>query len=235
MDAHPVSTIDDRNTLFLNHILGLRNNEWTKDAWLVLMAENKLGHESGACKELLDRLKVRVAAYNQPKSSKVLKPPKGQFSEEHAIYKMQSDKNPGFYTNDEFKAVSLEKLRRALAHNIILFLDTCVCKNAFLTKYKSDLELFIGYKQDLEDQMKRAREFPININSRDTKRTKYTWSAKTNNDGEKQDGYNDDLIVMLAFACYLWPEAMQYKGALPGFPYDDIEWDDYDYTSDEDG
>lgn len=214
--------------------MGLRSNEWTKDAWLILMAENKLGHESGECKKLLDQLRHKVAAYNQPESLKTLKVPKGQFSSDHLQYKMDSERNPGFRTTDKMKAISLEKLRSCLAFNIIYFLDGCVCRNPFLVTYRSNTELFVGYRQDLEDQMKRAKEFPLNINSRDTKRTKFTWSAKTNNDGEKQDGYNDDLIVMLAFACYLWPEAMRYKGALPGFPYDQIGWDDDLETSDDD-
>lgn len=234
MDAHPVSETTDRNMLFNNHILGLRSHPWTRDAWLILMAENKLGHESGNCKELLDRFRVRVAAYNQPKSAKSLKPTKGQFSEDHLAYKRDADKNPGFYTDDKFKAISLEKMRRALAHNIIFFLDGCICKNPHLVKYKNDLELFIAYKQELEDQLKRAKEFPLSINARDTKRNRYTWSAKTNNDGEKQDGYNDDLVVILAFACYLWPEAMQYHGSLPGFPYDQIGWNDNSVYSDND-
>jgi len=231
MDAHPVSTQDHRNVLFNQHIRGLRTHPWTRDAWLILMAENKLGHESGDYKELLDNFKIRVAAYNQPKSSKTLKPTKGAFSEEYLAYKRDSEKNPGFYTDDQFKAISLVKMRRVLAHNILYYLDGCVCTNPFLIKHQTDLERFIGYKEDLEDQMKRAKEFPLSINARDTKRNKYTWSAKTNNDGEKQDGYNDDLVVMLAFACYLWPEAMAFKGSLPGFPYDQVGWDD-NYDSD---
>lgn len=231
MDAHPVSNTDDRNTLFNQHILGLRSNPWTKDAWLILMAENKTGYESGNCKELLDRLKLRVAAYHKPKSMKALKPMKGALSEEYMSYKRDADKSPGFETDEYLKAVALEKMRRVLAHNILYYLDGCVCTNPFLIKHRDDTERFISYKEELEDQMKRAKEFPANINARDTKRTKYTWSAKTNNDGEKQDGYNDDLIVMLAIACYLWPEAMAFKGSLPGFPYDKIGWDD-DYDSD---
>lgn len=233
MDAHPVSTPDDRNTLFNQHIRGLRTNPWTKDAWLILMAENKLGHESGCAKELLDNFKTRIAAYHQPKSAKALKPGKGALSQEYFQYKLEAESNPGFLTDPRMKAVALERLRRCLAHNILLYFDGCVCTNPFLIKHRNDMERFISYKEDLEDQMKRAKEFPMSILSRDTQRVKYTWSAKTNNDGEVQDGYNDDLLVMLAFACYLWPEAMAFRGSLPGFPYDEINWNDNDDYEDD--
>lgn len=232
MDAHPTSNTDDKNTLFFTHIRGLRTNPWTKDAWLILFAENRTGHESGHCKELLDRLKIRVAAYHKPKTKNALKPIRGTLSEEYMQYKRDAEKNPGFEPDDFMKAVALEKLRRVLAHNIMFYFDECVCTNPFLIKHRNDMERFISYKEEVEDQLKRAKEFPANINARDTKRPKFTWSAKTNNDGEKQDGYNDDLVVMLAFACYLWPEAMAYDGSLPGFPYDKVGWSDSNYESD---
>lgn len=229
MDSQDVKNTPDRNTLFHEHIRALRSNEWTKDAFLVLMCERSTGHESGDFKLMINEY-PKTASYTQPPGKSSFKKKKhGQYSEDMMAYRMQAEKNPGFQMDVLMKNLSLHALRQRLARNTMYYLDDGVSANPWM--YQSGFkERFLRCKLDLEDQMKRAKEIPLNHFKFDTQRRKMTWSAKSNHDGEIQAGYNDDLLVMLAVACYLWDQAMSSKNALDGFPYEKIEWnDDLDY------
>lgn len=226
MDSFPVLRIEDRTTLFNEHIRGLRTNPWTKNAYLVLMAERSTGMESGALYKILQQYGRKVAAYNEPsKTNPLSRHRKDMITEDIVSYYERTTKNPGFTPAPEKKMDALDAFRNRLTTNSLFYYEKCICRNPFLVQY-NDVEKFINTKMELEEQIQRIKEFPTSILRIDTKKPVITWSAKTNEHGEIQPGYNDDLIVMLTYACDLWEKAMRYHGALPGFPYDEIMFDD---------
>lgn len=224
MDAHPTQNFKDRNLLFSAHIRELRANRWTRNAHLILMCERNTGHESGNLKQILDQY-PNTSAYNQPSKGKktMINNHKGQMSDDIIEYFEQCEKNPGFTTDFLLKNQALVALRAKLVRNLLFYSDSCISSNPFLIKHNAK-ERFHSHKIELEDQMKRAKEYPTSQQKMDTQRVKMTWSAKTNNNGEIQSGYNDDMLVMLAISCHLWDIAMSGYEALPGFPYDQINW-----------
>lgn len=225
IDSFPVRRIEDRTTLFNEHIRGLKSNPWTKNAYLVLMAERSTGMESGALKNILFRY-PKTAAYNQPEKSNPLNGLRKDMLNENLIeYYQKTQKNPGFTPSAELKMDGLDAFRGRLVENSLFYYEHCICKNPFLVQY-NEMEKFIHTKLELEEQAKRVKEYPTSKLRIDNKKPVITWSAKTNEHGETQAGYNDDLMVMIAFASHLWQEAMKYNGCLPGFPYDEINFDD---------
>ena len=188
------------------------------------MAERNTGMESGAFKALLDCYE-KTAAYNQPeKSNPLTRIRKDMVTAELLQYFEQTEKNPGFTPEPELKMNALIALRQKLTENSLFYLRDCVCKNPFLVQY-NNTEKFFHTKIELEEEIKRIKEFETTKLKIDTKKPIVTWSAKTNEHGEKQSGYNDDKVVMLAHACYLWQRAMNYNGSLTGFPYNKIHFD----------
>ena len=223
MDSWPVRPIEDRNALFNEHIKGLRANPWTRDAWLILFAERNTGMESGAFKQIMD-LYDKTAAYNQPeKTNPLTRIRKDMVNEDLQRYYEQTEKNPGFTPEPELKMNALLALRQKLTENSMFYFRDCVTKNPFMVNY-NDTKKFICTKIEMEEEMKRIKEFETTKLKLDTRKPIVTWSAKTNEHGEKQSGYNDDKITMLSHACYLYQKAMNGENALPGFPYKKINF-----------
>ncbi len=195
------------------------------------MAERGTGMESGAYKQILD-LYPKTAAYNQPdKTDPLSRTRKDMITEDLRNYYENTKKNPGFTPEPEAKMDALIALRTKLTENSLFYFRDCVCKNSFLVQY-NNTEKFFHTKIELEEEIKRIKEFTTSKLKIDTKKPIVTWSAKTNEHGEIQSGYNDDKVVMLAYACSLWQRAMNYNGSLPGFPYNEIH---FDTESDSDG
>jgi len=225
LDSYPVRPIEDRNTLFNEHIRGLRSNPWTKDAYLILMCERNTGMESGAFKQIMDQY-PKTAAYNEPeKSNPLSRFRKDMLTQDLIDYYEKTKKNPGFTPCAELKMEALIALRHRLTEHSLFYFKDCVTRNPFMVQY-THVEKFIHTKLELEEEMKRIKEFPTSRLTHDTKKPIVTWSAKTNEQGEIQAGYNDDKVVMLAIACFLWRKAMNYEGSLVGFPYAEIRFSD---------
>lgn len=201
------------------HIEGLRRHPWTSDAWVILFAELNTGHESGHLAGVIAEF-TRTACYVEPQTAahaKKIRPGSAHADAELiAEYRRKALKNPGFNTDQRFKNEIRVALRGALMKDRLRYLEGCVSANPFLQRMRP-AERFLAQKRKLEQQLSRSRVV-VKEPVFDTAPPKISWSGKSNAEGVRQAGYNDDLAVMLAAGVTLWDQTME--GELAGFPYD---------------
>lgn len=225
IDSYPVKNSEQELIFFFKHIESIRNNMWLRSAYIILFTERGTGHESGHLADLLKARFDRVACFNQPsaqeerramKEIKEGKKTMAQFEREYNAYAIT---NPGFRTDTVTKNGYRVAARTTLFSESVFWLDGCICANPFMTNLTSK-EKFKKTSENLYEQLNRARTFnrrPVN----EISVSKCGWSAKCNEEGERQDGYEDDLVVIFAASCFYWSKAM--VGELCGFPYSEVE------------
>jgi len=207
------------------HVRAIRENKWLSDAFIVLFVERNTGHESGHLANMLKRNFDKVAFYHQPPTAEERRAENNmhlglsnmrQFEEE---YLTSTERNPGFTTNIITKGYYRSSARTMLSTGAVMWMEGAFSADP-LCRDETKKAIFTRTKESFYDQMSRA----TNFNKRSTSElsfAKTSWSAKCDHEGKRQDGYEDDLIITFAVACYLWPKAM--SGELLGFPYSKVD------------
>lgn len=221
IDGHAVANDDDQQVLLYTHVKNLLQHKWLSDAYVTLFTERGTGHASGHLAKMLITNFWKVSAYHQPDAGIERKTLVGINSGEITMrefeqkYELMKTRNPGFRTDVTTKNEFRVACHEMLSLHSIFWLKDCICMNPFM-RNKTYQQRFAQTKETLYDQMRRAivvARRPKN----ELQQARVTWSGKANEDGDRQDGYEDDLILILAAACYYWPKAMMMQ--LPGFPY----------------
>lgn len=229
VDSHSVKTVDDERHLFYSHIKAIREDEWMRDAYIVLFAERGTGHTSGHLANVLAKEFDRVAWFNQPSANQErkahmdIKEGKKTMIQFEKEYEREAVKDPGFRTQDT-KPLFRVEARKYLKIGGVSWLHGCVCSNPFLRKLNHKIKLKMT-KDILHEQLNRCKVFSKRPTS-ELSIAKESWSGKCNDEGERQDGYEDDIAVMFAAACFFWPKAM--AGELVGFPYSKVDMNEED-------